>query len=401
MSTTLETIGNKPSERLCENWIDEYLSIYSSGQESPEIFHLWTAFSLLASTIGRKVVLQQGYLSQHPNLYVVLVAASGRLRKSSAMDIGARLFSEAFPDYPLIAERITLENLISTMHATTRELDASLCYIHSDEFHTLIGRTKQDASLVSHLTKFYDCPAKSGARTQLRGFEECRNVCVNLLATTTPLWLREALPPNIIGGGFTSRINFIYAETTDRSFPFPEYPEGFEESKAKLLHDIEIISKLEGTMQYAPDAKAWFKKWYKGYDMPDTCEPVLTGYYGRRHTYVSKLGTLLSLARNDELIIEKNDLLLANSLLNDQEKWLPKVIMMLQTSVVGEANTMIMNMIGRMGRLEHSDLLRKVSYKIGAQELVVVLDTLRQSRQIDMTEVNGKIYYMPYGAGKK
>ncbi len=400
MNTPLEKTGSKPSERLCENWLEEYLN-YTSNQESPEQFHTWCALSIIAAAISRRNPLKSDYFEMFPNLYVVLVGASARVRKSSAIMIAQRLFRKALPSYPLITVRVTPEALISTMFSAQREHGAALCYLVADEFHTLVGRSKHYQLLISTLTSFYDCKVEDGALTQLRGLESLNNLCVNILAASTPHWLRLALPPDVIGGGFTSRIIFVYAETTDRCFPELILPEGHDVLEQKLIEDLQTIANLNGHFDLHPSAKEWYYTWYRGFDTPDTCSDLLVGYYGRRSTHLRKVAALLSASRSNEMIISLQDIQIADKLLEAQEHWLPKMIALLQTNVIGEANTMVLNMIGRGGKLDYSSLLRRVSYRLGAQELMIVLDTLRQARQIEEVEINGTVFYVPYGAGKK
>jgi hypothetical protein len=57
-------------QRIHTNWIADYIK-YASYQESPPLFHKWTAISTLAATLNRNVFIQRGYNRLYPNLYTV------------------------------------------------------------------------------------------------------------------------------------------------------------------------------------------------------------------------------------------------------------------------------------------------------------------------------------------
>jgi len=381
------------SKRRCENWLETYLE-FTKKTESPESFHLWAGLSMMAASTRRSIVLYRGFIKVFPNIYVVLVAASGRLRKSTAQDIALDVFKTAFPEDDVIEESMSAERMITDLHQQHREVGVSSMFIVSDEFSTLIGRSKSDQMLISNLTKFYDCKDKVGARTQSRGKIICRDVYANLFATTTPHWLRLALPSDVIGGGFTSRIVFIYEEVTDRCFPIPVRPSNYEELKFKLVEDLQCIRNVEGIVKFSLEADDWYDKWYRTYTEPDVCDPLLIGYYGRRHTHLCKISALLSLARNDDLIVTLKDITMADALLKDTEMWLPKIMHMLQTNVIGEANSLVLNVIAKLQPVTTGELLRRLSYRLGTTDLNAVLWTLEQSELIKVQQKGGKYWYV-------
>ncbi|KKL20109.1 hypothetical protein LCGC14_2458730, partial [marine sediment metagenome] len=104
--------GNGRNGRRVEDWLTGYLE-YTGDQESPSLFHLWVGLSVIASALGREVWINRGYYTLFPNMYVVLIGASARVRKTSAIRIGYELFREALPNNTLISQKITPEALIS------------------------------------------------------------------------------------------------------------------------------------------------------------------------------------------------------------------------------------------------------------------------------------------------
>ena len=66
--------------RALKDWIDSYLD-FVDNSEPPQMFKLWCAISVIASALERKCYLSWGTLTFYPNIYIVLVAPSGKARK--------------------------------------------------------------------------------------------------------------------------------------------------------------------------------------------------------------------------------------------------------------------------------------------------------------------------------
>ena len=83
--TEAETDTNRV--RVAGNWIESYLKC-TEGQESPTLFHLWVAITVLAAALRRNVCIRMGHFKIYPNFYTILVSPSGTCRKSTAISIG-------------------------------------------------------------------------------------------------------------------------------------------------------------------------------------------------------------------------------------------------------------------------------------------------------------------------
>src|SRR3990167_6116197 len=91
---------SEPYKRKCENWLASYLE-YTSEQESPTEFHLWTSMAILSATLGRHVWIDRGYYTTFPNLFIILVAGSAKCRKSVSTHMGLDLLFE-LRDRPMV-----------------------------------------------------------------------------------------------------------------------------------------------------------------------------------------------------------------------------------------------------------------------------------------------------------
>ena len=73
--------------RFAGNWIESYLKC-TKGQESPILFHLWVAITVIAAALRQNVHMPMGHFKIFPNFYTILVSPSGTCRKSTAISIG-------------------------------------------------------------------------------------------------------------------------------------------------------------------------------------------------------------------------------------------------------------------------------------------------------------------------
>lgn len=384
---------NSKNSRLVGDWLTSYLE-FTSEQESPSLFHLWVGLSVLAATLERKVWIDRGYYVLHPNLYVVLIGASARVRKTSAIKIGFDIYKKAIPKGVVIAQKTTMEALISVFVKEYREKGVSGGYIVSDELSVFLGRGPDSAKLVDLLTKVYDCPAVMDYYTLARGREIANNVFCNMIAATTPNWLKDSLPGHSVGGGFTSRIIFCYQIRPEKLVPWPEINPRMLSLKMMLIEDLRVIAALKGKYEVSEKAMEWFSDWYTGVFKPeDSVHASLDGYYGRKHDTLLKLALLFAVSNSNNMMIEEVEMRMALKALNQNEKYLPQTLRLIQMTMVGEESDKVLRTITRKKRIDHVSLMRAMSYCLNAKRLDEVLDELIASDMIILNIEGGKRWY--------
>jgi len=332
------------SSRILNDWISFYLK-YTENTEPPESYHHWTALSLIAGTLQRKVYLRWGHGTIYPNLYIVLIGPSGRTRKGTAMDLGIDIFKET--GLPITAESITREALIKALSEAinsyndpdTKEIEfhCSLTTF-SKELSVFLG--ERDIRFLADLTDWYDSADRWKYETKNSGKFLIRGICYNLLGATAPDWLQTMIPMEAIGGGFTSRIIFIVEEKKAKTVIFPVMTSEEKELKIALIKDLQKIANLGGEIRFDPKAKEMYANWYEIEDkkmdrgefvIPD---PRFSGYCERRPTHIRKLSMILSASRGDDRTITELDFSRAQTLLENAEKKMAKVF-----GGVGRSNT--------------------------------------------------------------
>jgi|SRR5690606_15644537 len=312
-------------KRQCENWLLDFGRWTLPRSEAPESFIFWTGLFTIAAALRRRVYIPKKYLGSWecaPNLYIMFIAGAGRARKSTTANYVEDLLDEV-PQITRSPEIITKESLLSTI---VRSDDASMC-ITAPEFGEFI--VKSGVEMYGFLTNAYDGKRRLAASTLSRGVELAERPCVNLLGATTPEWVADNMPESVIGGGFASRVIFIYEEKVRRrQFFYDEIvdPEESEQMRRKLVADINHISNnISGEFTFTPEAKEFAEHWYQTTADDGAAENYkLSGYYERRPAHMLKVAMCVHAARSDSLILEKSDLEEAITLLQQIEKKLPR-----------------------------------------------------------------------------
>lgn len=291
--------------------------------------HFWVAVSTLAGALRRRVWLDMAYFRWHPNFYIILVAPPGIVSKSTTAGIGMQLLKKV-PDIKFGPDVVTWQALVGSFAESTMTFqyqgdyhEMSALTIESSEFGNLLN--PQDKEMVDLLVSLWD--GKPGAfekRTKGSGTDLVVNPWINLIACTTPAWIAGNFPEYMIGGGFTSRCVFVYAEKKAKYVAYPgmHVPKNLAQQAQMLIEDLIDISNMAGEYQLTADAYKWGEAWYtkhyseKNLDLDDD---RFGGYLARKQTHIHKLAMILAAAEGPRLIITAEHLATANTMVSDLE----------------------------------------------------------------------------------
>jgi hypothetical protein len=309
----------KKTERILQgNWLGYYAE-YTKESESPASFHLWTGLSVLASACRRNVWLNQGTYILYPNLYVILVGPPGRVRKSTSIRLGRRLLL-GLEGINFSADSITREELIRQLGKISTTSKQAALTIHSTELSSLIEPS--GIKMIQFLTDIFDGDFKWRYATKGQGKDTINNPVLNILAATTPTWIADGLPADVIGHGFTSRVIFIYEEDRRYLRPFPKEPNA--EIVRDLEADLDHISRIEGPFSWGPGAKDAYSDVYDEIDKNRPEDYRIEGFHNRKDIHVLKVAMLLSLSEGDSLTLEVPFIEAAYDMLSDIEEAMGK-----------------------------------------------------------------------------
>ena len=293
-------------QRKCDNWLLSFKDWIAPRAESPESYIFWSGVFTLSSALRRKVFIGKKYLGGwtcYPHFYVMFVGPPG-LRKTTTMEFCIDLLdniSELNNPPTLVTKESLIDSLIKAQ-------DSAL-YLTIEEFSDLI--MKGGKEMYELLTSLFDAKKSISVGTMMRGFEGTERPCLNMIAATTPEWITYNMPAAAIGGGFASRVIFVYENKVRQRRLFHDeimQNNNFEIQEAALVADLDHIAKnITGEFELTKEARDYAEQWYL--DTADTVQmKKLQGYYQRKPTHLLKLSQIVRVSYTDELVIEKSDI---------------------------------------------------------------------------------------------
>lgn len=380
-------------KRKCVNWLQSFSEWTLPRSEAPESFIFWTGLFALSSAIRRKVrIPAEGLLGSweaSPNLYILFIAPAGRARKSTTANYAEDLI-ESIPTLTRAPELITKESLLNQL---VKSDDASMSII-APEFGEFI--VKSGPTMFGFLTNMFDGKRHISASTLTRGAEFAERPCINLLGATTPEWVAENMPESVIGGGFASRVIFIYEERVRRRKLF--YDDLDFKKILKLRQDLvddlnHIATTIAGDFKLTKEAHDFAETWYEenadeGYDNSHK----LSGYFERKPAHVFKVAMLLHLAKSDELILDKKDFEDAIQVIELLEEQLPKVFESVGKNPYTVDMYRLLNFIIEKGRCLKKEVLQNFMHAATPKVLEELIAGLVDSGYIIQTVEDMKAY---------
>lgn len=381
--------------RQLADWLLAYLE-YTKEQEAPELFHVWSGISALAATVGRNCWLDRGFYTLFPNHYIILVARSALCRKSVAVGIAVDILEKA-KVCEISAERITNASLLTELANVAQKTGRSEMLVFADELAIFLSKEETHKGIITTLTRMFGCPSSFINKLKTVPTDELKNVCLNILAATTPSDLAELIPMSATGKGFTPRLHIIYQESPRFKKADPKKNIALE---LKLCQDLQEIKKVQGQFKFSSEGQEWWDKWYL--NMGEPILEDLDGYYGRKHDYMLKLAMLVSLSYKNELFLFPEDMEKSSALLNQMEVFIPTAYKAIGTNPSMDHIDRVVRQIERKGgRMTKSEVLRANWNRFTAREWVEIAFHLQESGMIDVLPGRPTVYVLKKGGEKK
>ena len=305
----LEHDPSRDTAPIPDDFTGRYLA-YTSGQESPSIFHTWVAASIVGNVAARNVFLDMSYFKIYPNHYTILVAGSGACRKGVALEIGIGLLRDAIGDDPerlILSEKITPEALCKTLgksftkgEGRNEQRFSRPTILYSDELGVFMSQAAQNAGMVDLLTRLYGCPKLFEYVTKTSGTDIINNVCLSILGATTPLWIQGNVTPAVFGEGFAGRTMWVFADKPERRVPRPIITSRELEIKRLLVKQLMEIAQIKGEFKFTSSGGNLFDDWYNTREAGSDLSK-LSGFHEREPVHVLKLAMVYALCANSGL----------------------------------------------------------------------------------------------------
>lgn len=389
--------------RVHKDWLQAYLA-YSGFAEAPAHMRFWCGVSAIAGCLRRKVWIDQAYFKWYPNFYVILVAPPGIVAKSSTSGIAMNLLKQV-PGIRFGPDIVTWQSLVTTFAAGAEAFEyprgvynvMSAMTLEAAEFGNLLD--PQNREMVDLFVTLWD--GKQGALrkdTKTSGNDSVENPWINLIACTTPAWIAGSFPEYMIGGGFTSRCVFVYAEKKAKrvAYPILEVPKDLHKMEADLVKDLCQIAAITGEYKLTPEAYEWGKAWYeRHYDHPPVHlnDDRFGGYLARKQTHIHKTAIIIAAAQSNSTWIEAEHLATANRMVSDLEPDMAMVFAKIGRSDESLHTERLLQYIRQSGKVEWEVAFRHVhKYFPGLRDYENILAGLIKAGLVNMSQEGTKIY---------
>jgi len=380
----------------------------------PEIYRTWSAISIVAGALGRRVWYDFGAYEVRPNLYIVQIGGPGsgkslslilpidKLFRKLTTEPGTKEGQDAFnaelskyglqksPLY-LVTDRITPEKLSKVIAQTQREnltlstfsdkfIESPLTLVTS-EFGTLVNRA--DNYLQMFLTGIWDSPMSYTYRTKTSGEDFLKGPCMNWIACATADQFVTHLPENARTQGLLSRMILVYYDGD----PLPQsiyYPSPNYGQLELLREDLAAIASMTGEMKFEEGLREEVAAEVEDGISPEPTDPNLSEYLRRRPSHFVKVALSVSAAKSDGLVITREDWEDTKQLMFNAEKYMPAA---LAHFGVGKAGRLAVDMqdflnyitstqdrYGIPLKIFKQELMRKVSNPLEVEQMVKVME---------------------------
>jgi hypothetical protein len=371
-------------ERKFNDWLKEFIN-WASFTEAPIHTLFWTGVATLAGAVRRRVWLDMRAFQWTPNFYIILVAPPGIVSKSTTINVGLNLLREV-PGIVFGPDSVTWQALVTAFseaqesaHFPARDeyLPMSCVTIGSDEFGNFLN--PDDKQMVNLLISLWDGKRGTFSKiTKTSGNDHIENPWINMIACTTPGWIADNFGDNMIGGGFTSRCIFVYADRKRQLVALPDEvaPPDYEERRSLLIHDLELISQLIGEMKIDEKARAWMRAWYaKHWESlpPELNNDQFGGYLARKQTHIVKLAMILSVAKSNSLVIIEDDFAAAEGIISDLEAGMPQVYQRIGQTEITRGSLSLVEIVRKHGKISRTDLYKHLFRTLSYRDFEIAL----------------------------
>jgi hypothetical protein len=265
----------------------------------------------------------------------------------------------------------------------------STCLMVSTELSVFITASQFSITCLSDL---WDC--KEGIYqygTRGKGEWNLNSPFVTLIGASAQDWLIKSIPADAVGGGFTRRVNFVFASKKDKKVAWPA--KNGSSSTQDLVEDLRAIAQLGGEFVFTPDARPIFEHYYLSCEANDFDDEATVVYKTSKWANASKLAMCISASRGDSLEINKEDFEEAIFRTEEVVEDLKLVFRSVGESPLVMATGRVLNFIEIKGYASRQEILA-INYRhMTDMDLDRIIATLREANVIEERYVGKKTLY--------
>lgn len=336
-------------ENVTNEFLSKYLQ-YTEETEPPKLFHIWAAMATIGACAGRHLWLETGLGPTYLNSYVALVGPPGT-RKTAALNAATKLLRDVTDvrlapkdtggqrqglisaiedkeDEELAEAMSVLESgdeaamisQLSAMPLKVNDPDKHTMHIAASEWGSIMGQNNLE--LTRFLLEVWD--GEDYSYRLKHSSCSLDKPLLSMLCATTPVDISKILPPEAVGGGFTSRMIFVHASKRYKKIPLSKV--FYDTSVVPEIKSVlaEINRKMRGPMAMSNEAAELEEHMYMS-ETPSVTDMRFTYYLERRHTHMLKLAAAYALS-DGRMTMMQRDIEQSNALLAATEKGMPAAL---------------------------------------------------------------------------
>lgn len=389
------------TKREFPDWLEAFLE-YGSYSEAPRKSLWWAGVSAIAGALQRNVWIEQGLFQIYPNFFIVINGPAGKVKKSTIVNLAlSRL--RAVEHINFAPDSTTWEGLIQLMEDLhkTEQSDLSMdtqftrtipITVAAPEFSVFIDF--EDHGKVSALTHLWDCPPAFRKHTKFSGDEWLEKPCVNLIAGTTPSWIKQSFNQWTREGGFASRCIWLHETSKAKAVAWllDVLPVDYKVTEERLTTDLAYMTRLQGPFRIAADAKAYEKVRYDAHHerMLKELEVKLGGFEDRKQVHILKTAMAISAGRGDSMLITLPDMKLAELKINEAELDMVKSFAIVDERIDLRPYREIRAMLEQAKKLFISAIFTRVAGKYAYYEIVQAIELLKHQEDVTLSQEAGQ-----------
>lgn len=332
-------------------------------------------------------------------MYTVFVGHPG-IGKGRAINPAIYLVREA-NTVNIMSDKLTIQYILETLshgftaaHATPTGMtfgsDAS-CLISAPEMEVFLSTSDSLPSL-SELWECKDGPSDYGTRG--KGLIKVSKPCPTLIGGMTLRQACDYMSTKVVSGGFTRRVNFVYAADKAKSIPRPKSNGSVDRIIVSLINDLRHISTLRGEVKLTDAAWGIYEPYYHiSGKVNEYDDEATVAYATSKWVHVLKLATAISCARTDSLMISEEDIIEAIEAVEHCGNDLQRVFRSVGDSNTAQGGDRILKFLELKGYATRQDIMNAMWRHLSSPELDVVLATLESGNMIALQDRGGKTVY--------
>lgn len=328
----------------------------------------------------------------------MLVGRPG-LGKGAAVNPAMSILKEANTT-AILSDRVTIEYVLEKLSkgfpATAVASGGGLVFgqdasviLFSPELSIFITASQYTLPILADLWDSREGEFSYGTRH--KGDYKIKNSCISMLAGSTQEWLISSIPNSAIGGGFTRRVNFVFAKDKSQSIPWPSM--NHSNLRDNLVNDLRHISQLHGEFKFDKDAAAIFELFYNSAEPDEFADEATTAYTTSQASHAAKIAMVISACHSDSLLINRKDIEDAIDRVEEVKKTINMVFRAVGESDLVNAADRVLRFIENKGLASRSDILRSNWRHISSNDLDTILTTFTQGGLLLERQQGNKILY--------